>query len=174
MSGTRRMSRRKLDAGRHRFLQEQSDRAHIEALLAELPGEAIGLAALSPSTALDFMRRRLNKVSHDDSQFGARRKEAIIDLVASDVPLDPRTRSLIAAELRRLYFPNPERDRRAKRQMRAASVELYKQQMRRYGLTAAEAEHEIAAALGFKTVGALRKHLLRSKIVGQKTEKVSC
>jgi hypothetical protein len=159
----RRVSQRELDERRRTFLQDEEDRAHIEALLAEFPGEELGLTVVALSPALEFVRKRLNKVPHDDPQFNTKWKKAIVDLVASNVPLDPRTRSLLAGELRRLYFPNDERDKRAKRRTELVSIELYKQHLLSLGMTAAEADREIAASHGFRTVGALRKHMQRAQ-----------
>jgi hypothetical protein len=156
------MSQRELDEARCRFRQEQQDRAHIEALIADAQLEELGLTPVSLSPAMEFIKSRLNKVPHDDPQFDTKWKQAIIDLVASDVPLDPRTRLALAGELRRLYFPNAARDKRRKGQMSFLNIEWYKQHLRDCGLTAAEADREIAASLGFKTVGALRKHMLRA------------
>jgi hypothetical protein len=170
---TRRMSQQELDEARCRFRQKQKKRKDLEAQLAELEKQLGGvsdaqleklfpeLVMLPTSSATEFIRERLNKVPHDDPQRDSKWKLAIIDLVASDVPLDPGTRSKIAAELRRLYFPNSGH-KRAKRQAEFVNIEHYKQHLRDCGLTAAAADREIAASLGFKTVGALRKHVLRA------------
>jgi hypothetical protein len=172
-----RMSKQERVEARRRFLQEQEERKHLEAHIAKLeelgelekqPGdggvslEALGLVELPLSPATEFIRKRLNEVPHDDPQFDDKWKLAIIDLVASDIPLDRHTRSLLAGELRRLYFPNAARDKRAERQMEIANIELYKQHLRSCGMTVAEAEREIAASFGFKSVAALRKRLQRA------------
>jgi hypothetical protein len=41
--------------------------------------------------------------------FDSKLSQAIVDLVASDIPLDREARALIADELRRLYLPDEER-----------------------------------------------------------------
>jgi hypothetical protein len=151
------------------FLKEQKDRAHIEAQIAELekqPGvsdaqlEELGLTVWPLSPAMEFMRKRLNEVSPDDFDSGW--KQAIVDLVESDIPLDRHTRSKIAAELRRLYFPNSVRDRREKRQLESAMIEDQKRYLLSTGMTAAEADQIIAKERGIK-VAALRKRDYRTK-----------
>jgi hypothetical protein len=87
--------------------------------------------------------------------------------VASDIPLDPQFRSLLAGDLRRLYFPNTERDRRAKAQLESAFVEDFKCHLESAGMSPAEAEREIVRtagrSLGIKTVFGLRKRLQRAR-----------
>ena len=158
---------------RRRFQQEQKHREHIEAQIAELeklPGgvsdaqlEKLGLLPWSP--AVEFLVKRLDGVSLDelDSKF----KQALIDLIASDVPLDQKTRSLIAAELRRLYFPDAKRDRHAKRQSEIKVIENRKRQLLDRGMTMKEAEDlivkEMGRLLGIATVAALRQKIYRTK-----------
>jgi hypothetical protein len=173
-----RMSKQGRVEARRRFLQEQKERKDLEAHITKLeelgelekqPGdggvslEALGLVEIPFSPATKFFMERLHKVSPDDTQFDSKWKLAVIDLVDSGVPLDRHTRSKIAGELRRLYFPNSERDKRAKLRNELAMIEDQKHYLLNRGMTAAEAEREIAASLGFKTVGALQKHIQRAR-----------
>jgi hypothetical protein len=168
----RRMSKQERVEARRRSLQEQEHRNYIEAQLAELekqPGgaggaelEKLGLtvAPISPATA--FIMERLKGVSLEDPLFDSKYKQAIVDLVASDVPLHPRTRALLAGDLYRLYFPNSARDRRAKRQLESAMIEDQKQYLLSTGMTAAEAVQMIAKERGIKPA-ALHKRVNRTK-----------
>jgi hypothetical protein len=127
-------TKRERDKARRQFEQEQEDRKDIAAQIAELeqqPGgvsdaqleKLFGLVVLPLPPATEFMRKRLNAVSPDDPQFDSKWKQAIVDLVASKVPLDRHTRLKIAGELRGLYFPDAKRDRHAKRQFEVAVIE---------------------------------------------------
>jgi hypothetical protein len=88
-------------------------------------------------------------------------KQSTIDLIKSDVPLDPRTRQLIAANLQRLLFPNTARDRREQRQREIEDIEDLRRRLENQGMMAKEIEVEIAKALGI-SVAALRKKMQRS------------
>jgi hypothetical protein len=170
-------TKRERDEARRRVEQEQEHRKSIEAPLAELekqPGgaseaqlRALGLVELPLPPATEFIRKRLNEASPDDPQFNSKWKQAIVDLVASDVPLDRHTRSKIAGELRRLYFSDGKRDRHAKRQTELAAIEDYMRYLISCGMTMKEAEHpvveEMGQALGIATVAALRKRRQRAR-----------
>jgi hypothetical protein len=165
----RRMSKQERVEARRQFQEEREHRKRLEAQIAELeklrvdvqPEETLGLTVAPMSPALDFIRRRLNKVPPDDPQSDAKWQQAVIDLVASNIPLDPRTRSLLAGELSRLYFPNAERDRRARRRIESAAIEDLKRELLRRGMTAAEVEREVAQTFGI-SVPALRKRTQRA------------
>jgi hypothetical protein len=157
------------------LLREQKHREELEAHIAELKQlgvsdvqpEELGLVPAPISPAMDFIQKRLNEVSPDDPEFDSKWKQVIVDLVESDVPLDRHTRSKIAAELRRLYFPDAKRDRRAKRQLESAMIEDRMRHLLSCGMTVKEAEHliveEMGQALGIATVAALRKRNYRTK-----------
>ena len=170
-------TKRERDEARRRVEQEQEWREHIEAQIAELekqPGgvsdaqlEELGLTVQPIPPATKFFMERLKGVSPDDPEFDSKWKQAIVDLVESDVPLDRHTRSKIAAELRRLYFPDAKRDRDAKRQNQIAMIEDRKRHLLSCGMTVKEAEHlivkEMGQALGIATVAALRQKIYRTK-----------
>jgi hypothetical protein len=101
-------------------------------------------------------------VRPDDPQYKKKWQQATIDLVASDVPLDPLMRHLIAGELRGLYFPNVERDRRERRRLEIATIESQKQLLRGRGMTAKEIEQAIAESFGISVDG-LRKKIQRER-----------
>jgi hypothetical protein len=128
--------------------------------------EDLGLMVAPTSPATDFIRQRLQGVSPDDPQIDSKSYHAIIDLVASDVPLDPRTRSLLAGDLRSLYFPDAERDRSVKRRAEIAMIESLKHLLLRRGMLTKEAEHAIiqtiGKALGITSVATLRKRIQRA------------
>jgi hypothetical protein len=101
----------------------------------------------------------LNKPGDFDHMF----RQALVNLVASNIPLDHHIRSHIAGELRRLYFPEAERakhDRQAKRRDEAVMIEIIKRTLESSGLMVKEIEAEIARAVGI-SVAALRKRMQR-------------
>jgi hypothetical protein len=96
-----------------------------------------------------------------------------IDLVASNEPLTREVRDYIATELQRLYFPGPPNhdqtyllgtypDRDQERRAEYMSAALLKQQLRRTGMSATEAEQDVADELGL-SVDALRQRLKRGR-----------
>jgi hypothetical protein len=91
-------------------------------------------------------------------------KKALIDLVASYIPLDPHHRRLLAGELRRLWFPNAERDRRLEREVQNFLIEIVKDALLKQGMTAAEADREIIKIklLGINSIHALHKRMHRA------------
>jgi hypothetical protein len=168
-----RISKQDRLAARRRWLQEQEARRRLEAKIAELEKrgeitdaelEDLGLRVAPISPATKFMMERLNKISPNDPEFTSKSNLAIVDLVASNVPLDSRTRSLIAGTLHNLFFPNAPRDRRQKKLLEAEIVEGMKRQLLRQGMTVTEAERLIVKnkMFGIAGVSALRKRIQRS------------
>ena len=163
----RRMSKREReDAKRERLLEEQ-DRAWREAQIAELEkqGEVsnaqlgeLGLVASRMSPAMKFIADRLQELSFDDPLFDSKWQQVIVDLITSDVPLDPLIRRLIADELHRLYFPDAKRDSLARRRIKVATRKDWQALLINRGLMAKEADAEIAKELGI-TMDALHKEL---------------
>jgi hypothetical protein len=80
--------------------------------------------------------------------------------MASNIPLDPPIRALMAAESRKR--DNPKAAAQAKRQARIAVLERMKAHLRSRGMTADEAEHAIAKDFGI-TVDALHQCLKPSR-----------
>jgi hypothetical protein len=108
-----------------------------------------------------FLFKRLNGVPMRD--IDQTWKRAVIDLVASDVPLDRHYRRLLAGELERLYFPPSSAQKRAtKRQIEAAAfADMKAALMRSQGMTASAAEGYIAETYSL-SVDALRKRRQRA------------
>jgi hypothetical protein len=174
---SKRRSKQERDKLRDEWQQRQKERERFEAHIAEIE-ELIELGVVTDaqledhrlfpefffpklSPAMQFLSDRLSGVSSDDD-YDNKWKQAIVDLVKSDIPLDPRSRSLLAGDLHRLYFPNDERDRRDKQRMEAAWIEELMETALSRGMTTAEAREEIAKALGINSVEALRKRVQRA------------
>jgi hypothetical protein len=87
---------------------------------------------------------------------------SVVDLVASDVPLDPFMRRMIAGELHRLYFSKESTKKQKQRikLMFADDLQHYLQIVVGMSATEAEAEAEAAESLG-TTVDGLRKRRQR-------------
>jgi hypothetical protein len=161
------MKKQERDEARKKWRREQELRALREAELRKLEKldltdaefkerlEDMGLW-LAPRLppAMEFIKKHVNK-NLDNWQ------QVIIDLVASDTPLDPKSRSLLAGELRSLYFPNPAKDHRFKRQAEAELLEREKRFLTERGMTAIEAEKEVAKSFKL-TVAGLRKKIQRA------------
>jgi hypothetical protein len=113
---------------------------------------------MNPAT--QFLFKRLNGVP--TREIDQAWKWAVIDLVASDVPLDRHHRRLLAGELERLYFPpSPAQERRTKRQIEAIAFADLKAALHSQGMTASAAEAYIAETFGL-SVDALRKRRQRT------------
>src|SRR5207253_2608507 len=106
-----RISKQQRSEARRQWLLEKKDREWREAKLAELAKqgevtdaqlEELGLVRLQLQPTTEFMRERLRGISPDDPQLQSKYKQATIDLVASDIPLDPSFRRLLAGDLCRL------------------------------------------------------------------------
>jgi hypothetical protein len=166
-----RRSKQERDAARRQWQSEKKRRERLEAFIAklsdadreELGAELDELGAWTIPPATRFMKERLNAIPHDDPQFRSNWQRVLIDLVASDIPLDASYRRLIAAELHRLYFPNAERDRRERHQLEAAIIADLKRQLLSRGMTAADAESEIVSSIG-KKLGLVKVVALRKRV----------
>ena len=95
----------------------------------------------------EFLKTELAGIEQDDPQFHDRWKQAFIALVASDIPLSPRARSIIASNLYRLWFPNAARERREQRRAGVWIYETLKRHLRDSGMTPAEAKRTLAEEL---------------------------
>jgi hypothetical protein len=87
--------------------------------------------------------------------------KAYIALLNSDVPLDSRTRSFLSEELQRLFFSNPSRARQEHQRKMKALALAAKEQLRAEGMSAFEADQEVADILDI-SVDALRKRHQRA------------
>lgn len=180
---SRRRSKRERDELRDNWRQHQKRRKLFEAHLAEI-AELVKRGVVTdadlrnprlfpelwippPPPAMKFINDRLQEVPHDDPEFDSKWKLAIVDLVKSDIPLDPRSRSLLAGELRRLYFPNAERDHREHQRMEAAVIDDLEEELLSRGMTVAQAREAVVQTLGkalrINNVDALRKRMQRAQ-----------
>ncbi len=164
-----RMSKREREEAKRQLEAEHLKQAFGGKVSAEQLDE-LGLKLMEPiSPAMEFCVQQLKGVSPDDPQYETKSNQAIIDLVASDVPLDPLTRSRLAGELRRLYFPNEVRDRRKKQRWQNAMIEDVKHHLLSCGVCkrAWEAEDKIietiGQAFGIKSVEAWRQRIKRAR-----------
>jgi hypothetical protein len=165
---TRRLSKTEQKEAQRYWREKQQHRRRVESEIAkrgqltEADFDELGLIVPAEPPAWRFIVERLKKVRPDDPQYKKKWQQATIDLVASDVPLDPLMRHLIAGELRGLYFPNVERDRRERRRLEIATIESQKQLLRGRGMTAKEIEQAIAESFGISVDG-LRKKIQRER-----------
>ena len=177
MSGQERFERRlrwsRQGEGRERF---QAAIAEMEAAIAEREKagdtdaqlekfaaawrEDLGLWTPEGSPAMQFITQKLKGVP--TGEVDDKVKLAVVELIKSDTPLDPRTRQLVAGDLYDLYFPNPQRDRVRKRQLENAHIEVTKRHLLRRGMPFAEVEREIAKVFNI-SVAALRKRVQPSR-----------
>jgi hypothetical protein len=182
-----RMSKQEREKARRRWLQPEEYRKWAEArnkqLLAEIAETEVRNGKIKmfgqwvpkdprvvASPAFAFLVKRRIESPPGDPTTGNR---AIIDLVASDIPLDPFVRSIIAGTLHRLSFPNAERDRREMERYNLSTFKMTKHHyMEHRGMTADEADHavlaELGELLGIKTVGALKQRRKRARRRGTK------
>jgi hypothetical protein len=93
---------------------------------------------------------------------GVDERQALIDLVDSDVPLDREMRRMLAGDLREHYFPS---SKRALKQRRALmGIDFYrsvKAGLKRAGWKATDADNEAAKAVG-KSVEAINRQITRA------------
>jgi hypothetical protein len=164
-------TKRERAEAKKQWLLQQKERAWIEAEIAKLEKQGdvteaqleelgLWLAPRGPPD-LEFFMKRLNQLQPDDPQFDSKWQLALIDTVRN-IPLRSRMRSLVADELHRRSFPNPERERREKRQIEVHMLECEKQALLRRGKTSGQAEKAVAEAHHI-TVAALRKKIQRVK-----------
>jgi hypothetical protein len=108
-------------------------------------------------------QRRVYEFLLDRLLQGVDEGRALIDLVQSDVPLDPITRRLIARDLEEHYFPSPKRRLNQRRnKMRENLYTAIRATLRKDGWKALDAEYYAANAIG-KEVGAMRKQIQRAR-----------
>jgi hypothetical protein len=162
-----RTSRKVIEARKERARKEDEHRRWLEAEIAKLgpnPTEAeldaLGLFVPWVPPAEQFMIDKLKGVPLE--QFDDEWKRAVCDLVASNVPLDAYMRKLLAGELRRLYFPNPEHERQEKGRLEAQFWKWEQRWLEQRGETALDAEEMIAESHGL-SVAALRKRKQRAR-----------
>ena len=106
--------------------------------------------------AWKFIRKRLKSL--DDHAL----RQTIFELIVSDIPLDPKIRVRIGAVLHPICFPDPERDRREKKQAEIKFINSLKAHLQLQGMTVRESEEQIAKDLGI-SVDAVRKKLQRAR-----------
>jgi hypothetical protein len=178
---TTRVPKKARDEARRRWQLQEEEREGREAEIARL-GKSGQLGTMTneeiedhlgvwiappPPPAMRFIMDRLKGRPPGSTGFDDKDKQMIVDLVASDVPLDRRTRSLVAGELRRLYFPNKGREGLAKQRLEAAMIEDMTHLLQSRGMTKTEAQREIVKSIGrsigVKNVEALQKRLQRAR-----------
>jgi len=143
---------------RERLLAEAWLESNRESILENFTDRVYGRVP----TADDFLFKRLNGVPLD--KFDDAVRHALADLMASDVPLDPFWRRMLANDYRSLCFEKQgPRLRRAKNWAFAMTVKGVKASLRRQDkdLTALDAEAKTAEIFGV-SVDAMRKRLQRA------------
>jgi hypothetical protein len=163
----RRLSKREREEWQRVHRLEQKHRRWIEAEIArreklgqstEQIAHELDLWIPPEDPAAEFFTKRLNKVRLDD--FDRKSQQALVDLVASDVPLNSFWRRLIAGELQHLYFPK-ESDKKGKQRAELwAARSLQDHLQNAQGMSATEAEAEVAKTIGIE-VDVLRKRRQR-------------
>ena len=118
-----------------------------------LPDDVLVSAPLTP--AEQFVRAKLDAVSPD--QFDAALRQAMIDLLISDVPLDKHIREAIAGVLWALTYPELAKRRSLRTKVKFVNRAVADAERR--GLTEADAYDELAKGFGHPTGDALRKWL---------------
>jgi hypothetical protein len=126
---------------------------HIEAM-----GDVLLSLPRTPANVF-LLERIITKNPKDRISF----EQAMIELVESDVPIDPMWRKMIARDLRDLYYPPSKHQRKNKEKSdRVFFYQFSKQLFRRKGRSAPRAE-EIAAWEVGKSVEAMRKEVQRTR-----------
>ena len=172
MSQTSRIERaRRKTASRHEFdrILAEVRQGRIEALFVNddvvmlmgdpdlLPGWSVG--SLSP--AARFIFDKLNGVPTERLEDA--RRQAVCDLLGSDVALDAHMRKCLAAELRHLYFPNAERDKYDEERRKLRDVEAARASAEGRGEKLRDADEDIAKAFGWKSSGAMHRWMSRAR-----------
>jgi hypothetical protein len=135
------------------------------------------LLALGLITPADHFLAKRFMGCQDAEKLEDTHRHALVDLLRSDVPLDRRTRNWIAGELERLSWPNPEAEKRARRQAKAYVI--------RKDLDAAIAENKqagvvrpvkaakdkVAVHWGHQSGDALRKELQPNRVNRRSTRR---
>jgi hypothetical protein len=164
------MSKREREDAKRDWALEEEVREWREARISELEKqgevsdaqlEELGLTASPMSPAMKFIVDRLNRLSFDDPLFDSKWQQVIVDLIASNVPLDPLIRRLITGEQHRLYFPSAKRESLTQRRNEVAMIKDWQAELISRGLMAKEADAEIAKKLGIKVTALHKKLQLR-------------
>jgi hypothetical protein len=116
----------------------------------------------SPPPATEFIMQELRGTKPGSPQYWNKQKQAIIELIAGGVPIDPYTLRNIVDCLRVWLFPRPARDKRLDRQGTAAVLEAGKQFLIANGIRPGEAEDAIAEYYKMTTT-AMRQRIKRAR-----------
>jgi hypothetical protein len=162
-------TKREREERQRQYRLEQKFRLRTEADIArrvklgqstEQIAEELNLWIPPEDPAAEFLRKRLNDVRPDE--FDRKWRQAVVDLVAN-VPLnDPVMRRLVAGELQRLYFPKESDKKRKQHAQLWAARRLQDHLQNAAGMSATEAEAEVAKILGI-SVDVLRKRRQRER-----------
>jgi hypothetical protein len=123
------------------------------------PLDNVLLAAPRPSPAMQFLIEKLNGVSPE--RVDAALWQGIIDLMASRIPLDDRTRVFIAAEMQKLVYPEVKKKAAIGAKLR--HIEETRAWLTGRGDSHEEADNKIAKELGHNSGEALRKWIRRER-----------
>jgi|SRR5260370_11071667 hypothetical protein len=124
-------------------------------MTAKVKREGEGYFEVSKGPAADFLIER--------AKLGDSVGRALIELLRSDVPLDPDVRRAIAWKLERLYFPPSKRELQKERGRNdAEGIKALKAYLRQEGVTATQAEECLAEIFGISVEG-LRQRLKRGR-----------
>ena len=116
-----------------------------------LPDDSLGVGPFS--LAEQFVLDRTKGVP--DQRFDAALRQALIDLLNSDVPLHKSIRNSMAREMWQLAYP--EMAKKAKLKDKLERFDRFRAEYERRGWKLADADEEIAKTLGHKSGEALRR-----------------
>jgi hypothetical protein len=138
--------------------------AVVRTLMGErLPDDSLGFGAFSLAEQFVLDRTKGVPVERSDAAF----RQALIDLLNSDMPLHRSIRNSIAIEMSALAYP--EMAKKAKLKAKLEWFDRLRAEYERRGRKLADADEEIAKALGHESGEALRrwvrdhKHLRKFK-----------
>ena len=163
----RRLSKREREEAQRQFeLEQKGDYRHMDEINEAEKESDKEYKAAAPFIPVEvFMMKKtleqmrlVNETGQDPV-----RGQALVDLVASDVPLDPSTRRWIANELARLYKSERPVSPKVKRQIKllaARQLQLYFENYE--GMAPGDAEQAAAKAIGLD-VDALRQRRRRAR-----------
>ena len=167
------MPKREREEARRRWLQEQKHRKRVKTELIRLKNQQISAEQieklaipLPPSPLAEFFE---GFVDLPDVDVGAVYRRELVDLVASDAPLNRETRAAIESELRRFHLPDKQRkqyDRAAKLRVEIRVMRWLKRHYEQYRGMAPGKAKEAAAATLRMTVDAWDKKLGRARREG--------
>jgi hypothetical protein len=163
-------SAKELATRKKRAALEAEHRQWVEARIAKLEKQGWSSEQISDelglwippesSSAKQFLLDRLKGV--DDANMYDEMHRGMVDLLRSDIPLDPQSRQRVADLFERLAFPDAKAKLHMKNRGFAFAVAEMKRLYRDQGKTAGEAENDIAEAFGL-TVETLRQRMLRAR-----------